>query len=478
MSLAQDVLNAIAEGLGEFTLPAGDVVLDDPLIIPAGTRNFALRGVQTVLRPQFDGPAIRVGSWPQLHNNWMITGDRNVKVIIQPKHGAQSLTVEENVEPGWAVLWDTHKIVCAKIDDPNNVPVSMNHAELVCVVSCSGGVAYLKEPIGREFVGDVYLLPEYQVCENIEVSDISCDSAYRGGMLQVGLSTGVSLHNLEAIHFTSDAISLNTCKSVQVSGCRVSSAKPGGAGSGYGFSCYRSRRVFYTNCRGSGCRHSFMFHSGSMDCQCYVCAAENGFDLHGYDERRIALYRCTGDGGDIGNDAWLGGAKDVLVKSCSFMENFGIHANAEGVRCVDSSFNCVRFFSVEDSWEGANPRLGWPSRVRFDRCGISLLEFGARSLGKIEWHGCKFSRGSTIADIAGQDFSELYIKQCTFEAPLDQIVQLRECSPAAYVFLIDCAFKTAGAVAVWVASSYRGHATTEGCSLDGPGVLVKDDRQG
>jgi hypothetical protein len=472
---------AIAQGKTVYSVPAGTYTVDNPIFIPPGTRKFAFKGagsgltVFTTTNPSMK-QAIQVGVLPQLHNNWMITGANNL-LAKNVKQGACSVQLESptpSLALGYYVLWDENKVVCAK--GPN---VSMNHAEVVKVLSYAPttGVLKLDVPVGRDFGPYVKLCPyNAAVCTDIEVSGFGFLGSTSDGLAAVGIADRVVLRDLRVEGFRSDSIMTNTSRNVLIDNVHVSGASEGGAGSGYGVSIYRSRFVTVQNSSAQGCRHGFMMHSGTMDVTINNCTTNNGFDMHGYDERRIAILNCTGDGGDVGNDAWLAGARDVLIRNCKFTDPFGFHANVRNVRVVDTEMGGVGVYSAE---EGTTPTVGDPAGgyadgIVFQRCtfkgsGYTLFwESGANRMGTIAFIGCTFENVSTswgtIFDVGRVSGRITVIDSTLTVNSTDHIVQIANEGNGFSFVMRGCKLYGMGGLSSWVKATFAGQALmTDNC---------------
>jgi hypothetical protein len=475
-----EINGAVLRGDTQYTLPSGSYYLEHPLVIPPGASNFALKGAGSSLTflktPNVVmKQAIQVGVLPQLHNNWMITGSNNIPVnnVVTGQRTVKLAAATASLSLGYYILWDEYKIVCAK--GPN---VSMNHAEVVKVTAYdpNTGVATIDMGAGREYTSSPKLAPyNAATCKNITVSGFGFDglsaSGSSDGIVAVGVADGVVLRDLNVQNFRSDSIMTNTSRNVLVDKVRVGGASSGDAGSGYGVSIYRSRFVTVQDSYAEQCRHGFIIHSGSMDVNLVRCTSKNGFDLHGYDERRVAIAYCNGDGGDIGNDAWLGGARDILIRNCNFTETFGFHANVKNVRVVDTSMAGVGVYSAE---AGTTPTVGVPAEgladaIMFERCtfkgtGFTMFwESGATRVGTLTFSRCNWENTSTdwgcvlnMLSIAGT----LNFLDCTLQVDsTDHVVQLTNPNPKFFLNLRRCQLKGKGRTGIWISSLFGGKAT-------------------
>jgi len=487
-----DVLAAIAAGQTTYTLPAGEVDLTQPIIIPPGPRGFTLSGAPggTTLRTpaHMDRQAIRIGNRPELSDNWWIVGPNNV-AIDAVADGQNWVRSAQQIPPGYAVIWDETKIVCAK--GPN---VSMNHAELVKVLTydAATGKATLDTKVGRSYSSPAWLCPyEGATCANLKIQGISFDgstadgSPTSEGLIMVGIADGVQLVDLHAKNFRSDAIATNTARNVQITGCSVQGASEGGAGAGYGFSIYRSRNVLLQGDSAVGCRHGILLHSGTMDVDVKSCQTPNGFDLHGYDERRVNITDCSGDGLDIGNDAWLGGAKDVHLTGCTITGDVGFHAGT-GIVCTDCKFGSIGLYSVE---AGTTPTVGVPASEEIGDLtligctmttgGNGLNDQGAKRYGKVTLRDCKFRSKSTCLDLSFSGaVGSLACTGCTFYTQsVDHVVQFHD-MPGGTVTLDKCTLIGRGALGIWVKDNVRADVSIVGCRyIGGPNFIVDDSKR-
>lgn len=459
------VADAIASGAHSYQLPDGSVPITAPIVIPAGTRDFTLlggRGTVLTTPSHFEHQAIRVGNQPVLSDNWWITGPSNIPCDPVP-YGQAWVHASRSVPLGYAVLWDDHRIVCAK--GPNS---SMNHAEIVRVTAYdpATGRATLDVKTGREYLGNVMLAPyDTATCVDITVRNIAFDGATSDGsdtsegLVMVGIADGVQILNCSAVNFRSDAIACTNSRNVVIASCNVKSASSGDAGSGYGFSIYRSRGVLVRGSNASGCRHGFIVHSGSMDVAIQSCTSPNGFDLHGFDERRVIISDSSGDGLDLGNDAWLAPPSDVRVTRCSITGDIGIHG---GTRLLFTacSLGPVGLYSVE---AGTTPTVGDPASesiqdVTFQGCSIAnggtcVNDQGAQTYGIVCFAQCSFVSQSTVLDLSYSGaVGTLQMTGCDFTTTsVDHIIQFHQLTGGS-LQIRSCRLFGKGSLGVWARS--------------------------
>ncbi|MCX7800037.1 MAG: hypothetical protein N2109_06790 [Fimbriimonadales bacterium] len=377
-----EIRAAIARGDKAYRLPAGTFELESTIVIPPGTRNFALIGAgsdQTILRtPSVKlSHAVRVGFVPVLFNNWGIANRRQIPVmtVSEGSNRIQLPRTSPAVEPGLYVLWDEHRIQGVK--PPYNSV--LNRAEIVRVASFDEATwqARLDAPVGREYTVSPKLADVRDaVCENIEVSGLqlqgSLGDTATNGIVSAGLTEGLVLADLKVRGYWSDAVTVNTVRNARLERLDVEGAVGSGAGAGYGVSIYRSRFVVVRGSRAHNFNPNsgFIVHSGSTDVviRDSVCEESAKFDTHGYDDRRILFENCSGGTMGIGNVAWLGGARHVALRNCTHA-SIWIGPNVVGVRATDSRFGRVTLASVPPQ-ENGNPRSGRPDAIAFVNCDI------------------------------------------------------------------------------------------------------------
>lgn len=491
----EGIRTAISEHLPSYSVPAGTYSLANPIIVPQGTRNFALKGagsgltVLTVTDPNMT-QAIQVGVQPVLSDNWMITGPSNLPALpVASGAGCVRLqTATPTLPLGYYVLWDDYRVVCAK--GPNSV---MNHAEIVKAVSYdpTTGAVKVDTPIGRDYSSNVRLCPfDAPMCANIQVSGFGFQGSTSDGLLSVGVCDGATVTDMSVVGFRSDAIMTNTARNVLIDNVRVSLASDNDAGSGYGVSIYRSRFVTIEDSTATLCRHGFLMHSGSMDVTVANCTTTNGFDLHGFDERRVSIIGCSGDGGDIGNDAWLAGAQGVLIRGCQFSEQFGFHANVKNVRISDTTLGGIGVYSAEP---GTTPTVGVPAGgmadgLLFERSTIAgtgytlFWENGATRMGTVTFNGCSFLNTSpawgTCFDV-GMISGTVLLNGCNLSvASSDHVVQIDNPGVGYSFQMQNCALSGYGGLGVWIKSIFMGAASFTDNSYLGvgyPPVFLWDD---
>jgi hypothetical protein len=392
------IASAIQAGVGMVELGPRTYQLRTPVVIPPGTRNFTLRGAgsnQTVFRTVEAMPAaIRIGASVFTHNNWGIANRPSVSV--QPVgEGAAFLRVDAPVTPGFYVLWDEYRVVNMFGDAS-----SMNRAELVRVIAYrpAQGLVQLERPVGREYTVRPKLSDVQQpLSHNVEVSGIGLDGLSLGGtisqnLVQGYLTKGLTLRDVRGTNFLFSAISVVQCEDALIDQCHIADASAGAPGQGYGFNIVRSRFVRIENSSASRMRHGYVMHSGTMDVVVRDSMANRAdYDLHGFDERRITFSRCGGDVGmNVGNAAWLGGARTVLVEDCDLPGVLWVGPNVTHLRVQRSrigSSETAHSVTVHAQAFGTKgtPAGGRPGQILFDDCDIrgfnSLLRYSGAAMG-------------------------------------------------------------------------------------------------
>jgi hypothetical protein len=404
--LNQNIRDAINSGRPSYTIPAGTYYLWNPLIVPRGTKNFALLGSgqgQTILRAPFARQRlVEVGEAIMPHNNWGLTDKTNT--VLEPlDEGATVLRLvpgADPVAPGNYVLWDDHQIV-----NRYGTGETHNRAEIVRVISYDplSRSATLDEPVGRDFLNSPKLANFNQaLCENITVGNITIDGLSDTGvgstdMLYISGVRGLNVSNVRLVNYANGASYINVCKNSTVTNCVIDPATTGGIGAGYGLTITRSRFTTIQNCQLNSSQ-ALKFHTGAMDStvqDCVTTSGGNAIDAHGFDELRVTIRRCTGNGGiTLGNEAWAAGGKGHRVEDCDLQFLF-IGPNATDVIVRRSKFReALSLSDLDPSLCNplANPMGGRPGVISFEDC-----EFWAAQnvVNDFRWFNCErvvFSR--------------------------------------------------------------------------------------
>jgi hypothetical protein len=380
----QAISAAIKAKATSYTLPAGTLYLKAPLVIPAGTVNFTLRGAgmnETLLvAPDLAlDDAVVVGTAPVIYNNFPIT--KSPAIAVQNvAEGANSVKVApftSGLIPGrYYVLADDFRLRASGSTDTYLV-----RAELTKITSYNPltGVVTLEKSAARQYdvkpkIYDVTSL----VTRNITVRDMAFNGAMADGsrssatFLGAGLVDGLNVHNILIRSIYLRAMDINTCRNVNITGTDVGYTDNRDAGSGYGITIVRSRFVNLTDNVATETRHGFVVHSGSTDVtftRCKALGTNGNLDLHGYDERRIRFVDCYADGTfNMGNDKWLGGCQNVVLERCKSGSSLILAPNSRKITARDSEFGGIR--ATYDYDEESNPPGGPTDEVMLERCRI------------------------------------------------------------------------------------------------------------
>lgn len=374
------IRDAIASNAGYYTLPPGTYHVYNPIMIPRGTKQFTLRGSgmnQTIIRAPFARQRlIEVGEAIMPHNNWGLTDKDNTPV--QPVDEGQEVVrlhaKAAAIAPGDYVLWDGHQIV-----NRYGTGETHNRAEIVRVISYNptSHSVTLDEPVGRDFLMSPKLSDFNEaLCENITVSDLTLDglSSTGTGSTDLLYASGVRtlyVRNVRWTNYANGAGVINVCKSSLISNCVVDPATTGGVGTGYGLNITRSRFTTVSNCQLNSAQ-ALKLHTGAMDStieDCVTTSGGNAVDAHGFDEKRVIVRRCWGNGGiTLGNEAWSAGGSGHRVEDCDLQFLF-IGPNATDVIVRRSKFREALSLSDLDPnlcSPLANPRGGRPGVLTFE----------------------------------------------------------------------------------------------------------------
>ena len=333
-------------GRPNLVLGPGTYSLSQPLVIPAGTKRFSLRGAgsdATVIRlNNHMSYAIEVGQEVLNHNNWGLTQLPQTPVLPSRTGDASlSLPTRTSVVPGPYVLYDQ-----GKIEHRDGGATAFFRAEIVQVTTSKPNArrAILAQTIGREYsVGPALASVKGVLCEQVAVEGIGFDGAALDGskakgMLVVGLTRGVTLRDLVCRNFTHSGIKAVLCSDVAIKDVHVADAEADGPGEGYGIQVSRSRWVEIADCSTGNMRRGIVMHTGTTDALIERCTTDGtDFDTHGFDERRITFKKCTGGGISFGNEAWFAGGKNLVAEDCVVDEQVSIGPNVLGAtlrRCV------------------------------------------------------------------------------------------------------------------------------------------------
>ena len=478
------IRDAIAQGKGEYVLPAGSFTLHTPIVIPDGTQNFSLRGqgstVTTFRADALIGYAVLAGMQTIMWNNYPVNSMPTL-AIGNVASGSTTLHVPntKGLKVGdYLALWDE-----GYVQHWQNGDAQRNHEEIVRIATLTPGstAVGLDRPVTRDYV----LSPKVtsvtgKIVTGLTVQGMGFDASINGsgnrnnGLLGLGVSDNVNIADLNIQHFSTRALSMNWAENVTIDGVTIADgANAGNPGSAYGITICRSHNVTVKNCVSTDTRHGFVAHNGSTDVVFRNCQSlgDNGnFDTHGLDERRISFIDCFGSGAlNLGNAAYLGGGSDFVVQNSTFGGSVLLSANVKRVRAMDSAFPGV----LVQSHYGTTglPTSGKSEDATFTNCRFDftksmLSEWG--DFGTLKFNNCTFV---TAPGVYGMIFyshaasGNIVLQSCNL---VDQITSAQYppiradiASPNYSLTMNDCkVYSVASAwAAVWFTQGFQGKAT-------------------
>ena len=488
---------AVRAGKHEYVLPA-TATLASSIVIPTGTRGFALRGAPggTQLKASTGiGYAIQGG----VQANYKNYGIANLPTASVEKVPDKATTVTLmgalRIKPGdYLTLWD-HQWVAHKNGD-----AQMNRTEIVRATKVNGRTVTLDRPVCREYD----LEPRISVTDDstlvdLSIEGISFDASYAGGrnsgVLSIGLVAGLKLKDLQTTNFGSRSISVNVGRDIALERCVTRrGADIGNPGSGYGPTFMKCHGVTVKDCESEQTRHGFMATNGSTDVAFVNCRSlgDNGnFDTHGFDERRISWTGCKATGTlNLGNTEYLAGGQDFTVKDCDFGFSCWVSANVKRVRVSNS-----RFWGV--AWQSQNnpksrPSEGRAEDVRFDGCTFSFLKSAFTEHGDVDglvFDHCRFQSGTdSYTQLMALKWTtgSIAFRDCTFAingaGPYSPIQLAQSNTDTFRLKLENCQFVTKGSPwsAVQLMKGFRGGVTVRNSSVatTRKGALFVDNQAG
>ncbi len=480
------ILDAIAHGLPEYNIPAGNYQIINPIIIPAGTRNFALKGAG-ISQTRFTTPSgkanqiVRVGS---LFNQYRKVNPINLASSV--KEGDPDILIPNgvSVETGkYYVLEDSYTISSSQ-----DVSVSRPRFELVRFTAFSPSTrrAVLENPAAREYDHTPRITPvDSYVSKNITVQGMGMNGSLPGTttnasdrIVYAWMVDGLTLRDLDVNTFQSAALEVEESRNVSMDNIHVAHAVDLGPGQGYGVIGKHCRFFYVQNSTADGCRHGFILHSGTTDAAFTNCDATGAFsnlDLHGYDERRVVFQNCSSSNSiNIGNDKWLAGEKDIKIINCSLGGPIVLCPNARNIRVVGTDLWGFKLTSSTDS--GSNPPGGYADKIFFENCyfradsGVITKE--SNQIGTISFTRCTFEEVPTtwgtlflISQIAN---GSMLFDHCKFivnsSRAADVGISLQTTSPNFEIQVRSSTFihKGGGLCAVGTSATYGGKTSLIG----------------
>jgi hypothetical protein len=405
-----NIATALKSGQKSYLLPAGTYVLQHPIEIPNGAKNFTLRGAgsgetlltspSTQLQEQ-----IVVGSIPVLHDDWVLTNRTNYS-LFPIKEGAAYVnlaTATTAVVPNhYYVIWDSH------VEWANNAKVTcvMNHAEIVKVVAVHGTQLTLDAPASRAYDSTAKLCDVNSImCQNIAITGIGFNGAVTNSsnpaqsFVQAGLVDGMTVDNVEGTNFLYTALDFVNTRNVLVENATLSGAAAGGPGEGYGVTFSRCRYATASNCFANGLRHGFIFHAGTTDSSFVDCKSTGGgFDAHGMDDRRLTVTDCTSDNTlQFGNQAWGEGDADITVSGGSFAQGLNLCAYAENISVSGTALGGLNLWSELAGVTNPPPNQ-YPDNINLTNCALTAghnVITDTDRIGTFTFNNCSFEATNT-----------------------------------------------------------------------------------
>jgi hypothetical protein len=404
----QGIRDAIARGQSEYVIPAGVYDVRDNIVLPPGTRNFTLRGAGSqatvfTTRSRVMDQIIEIGTQTPIHNNWGISNrpTQNVRPVTS---GSVFVTLQNsaNIEPGWYALWDDYAVVASKPPHERQ----MNRLELVEVISYDANRrrARLRQGVGRDYRVNPKLSDmRNALTHNITVrgfgmvGSVNESTQASDGIVQAGLTVGLRLDDLRVRTFGHRAILLNAVRDALVTNTDVADAVDRSIGRGYGLTMHRCRFVTVTDSIATNTRHAFVGHAGTMDVHWERLQArgpDNNLDTHGFDERRFTIVNSFGEGGVlIGNPNWLGGARDIVIRNCTFLDYVVVNPNVRGVRVINSVVGRLMYNSARGNT--GTPNMGYADSITFQDTTFrypSDMIYEAPEGGSFTFTRCRFEQ--------------------------------------------------------------------------------------
>jgi hypothetical protein len=492
----QGIQQAIDNGAAYYQLPAGIIRLQNNIIIPPGTKNFALIGAgidQTIIKaPVARTKFIDVGDQIIPHNNWGLTNKQN-STVLAVAEGTRTIRLAAGqpvIAPGKYVLWDEHVI-----RNRYGGGDTHNRAEIVNVLwyNISNRTATLEQPVGRKFnVNPKLAHYGAALCQNITISGMTLDGLSDAGegsqsLLSINSVLGLNVNNIRLVNYSNGAMYVNVCKNSTITNVIIDPATQGGVGSGYGLTVTRSRFTRIANSVANWSQ-AIKFHTGAMDSiveDCVTTAGGNAIDAHGFDELRVTVRRCTGNGGiTLGNEAWSAGGAGHVVQDCDLQFLF-IGPNVDKLLVKRSTFEDPLSLSDLDPAScdiNANPRGGIPGDLRFEDCSFSgnqnvVNDFAWYNVFRATFIRCTFSTRNTswgsVIKLSGAR-GILQFLQCEFvPAANREAIEIATGSGNKLTLVMDrCTIRSNVGldIGVWLRPTFQGRVSLTNNRLLSPGA--------
>ncbi len=424
---------ALQNGLKEYDLPAGTYVLQNPILIPAGTSNFTLKGAGsglTILTTPVVALSalVQVGSVLVLHNDWGLTNLTNYAV-----NAVNSGSSVINVPPGtnivvghYYVLWDSHM----EWANNSNVTDVMNHAEITKVTkyNSSSGTVTLDQPTSRSYDSTAQLADaNANMCTNINVSGFGMNGTVVGttnassSLLLVGLVDKFTTNDMYVTTYLTGALDFVNTRNLTITNASVNNAIATGPGQGYGVTLQRCRFVTVKNCTATNGRHGIICHAGTTDATISSCTCKNcSCDMHGMDERRITWSYDYCDGTiQVGNQSWPEGDQAVTITGGEYDGGLNLCAYANSVSASGTKFGPLNLWS--DLAGVTNPAWNqYADKISVSNCSFvgphdliqECPQLGTMTLTNCTFESTQTSWGNTIS-IKSLNAKSLTFSGCT-----------------------------------------------------------------
>jgi len=414
---------AIQSRKTSYVLPARTIYLSNSITIPAGTRNFALRGskqgtaVTTLVPITNMGHMIVVGANINLSNRPVVP----LNNVADRARYVELTTVGASVARGNYLLTDAtilrgsqrirYELVQGRSFDTTRRRLT------------------LADAVSREFDNQATIQNiDGQMSENIRVESIKMDANGTGknvdGMVIAYLVRGITYRYLTALGFKTNGIVVEKSSRATIERCVVNALDGTTYGEGYGIQVNQSRYVAIRYCEGIGNRHTVMICGGSTDVavmrvtSVHVQRDRGTIDLHGSDERRIRIEYCTANMISLGNTHWGMGAKDVTLRAVT-APWIAFRPNVQRVTVQNSAVNRVYFEWGSDI--GVRPQDPVSiDNIKFIRTVLKATYWGSPisqnniNIGRMEFLQCDFQTERWPAVSSSDGTATLTFTSCKF----------------------------------------------------------------
>lgn len=407
----QTMINiALVTGQTSVTLPNTRIYVSRTIRLPAGTKNFAIRGqANTVLQRTVntDFVILQIGDNSDIgYGNAFLDQNFVPKPVLPLTYLNSTVTTADgsNLPTGYYALV-SNNLFNDSVLHVNGVNRVWFKRELVRVIASANGTSTLGGTVGRDFENPVMypIQPDGafqgRVCENITLENFVVDGrvvvreagrniVYRttrvNNAVVVGPCLNLTMNGVKVKGFNNSGVSIELCRGVNVSNCSITDGNA--TQLGYGFEVSGSRFVNFTDCQFSNHRWGVLWAAGSSDgnvTRCIVADTPNsGLDCsHGQGEQRLVYTDCIANIFSIGNPAYLRGVTSVRLQNCTARQSINIYPNADLIYIVGkhptmSMTSPMISLLSESTTTGLPTGNHVPKRVYLQN-GISSLNTGA-----------------------------------------------------------------------------------------------------